>query len=77
MSQAEEVLGVNLLEVGGVALTGEIILHFPLSSLHMKCPLLLATEWTLNRLLNYLESSPHPPRPYDFGEAFMPSANIY
>lgn len=34
MNQAEEVLGVNL-EVGGGALAGEIILNFPLLSLHI------------------------------------------
>lgn len=77
MSQAEEVLGVNLVEVGGGALAEEVILRFPLSSLHVKCPLLLATEWTLNWILNCLESNPHPPPPYDFSEAFMPSANTY
>lgn len=36
MSQAEEVLGVNFLEVGGRALAGEIIFHFALSFLHVK-----------------------------------------
>lgn len=34
MNQAEEVLGVKL-EVGGRALAGEIILNFPLLSLHI------------------------------------------
>lgn len=58
MSQAEEVLGVNLLDVGGGTLAeGEIIFHFPLSSLHPKP---LATEWTLNWILNCLESQIKP-----------------
>lgn len=56
MRQAEEVLGVNFPEIGRGAVTGEMILHFPLSSLHMKCRQLLATEWTVCWTLNCLES---------------------